>query len=284
MRKRLAGLLLLAVFSSCGVASAPRAGSRSPLPKPSVTDQAVGTSSESTGFASPAPTISWSPDSKYLEAQRRRQTYVDECERRRQAARDRAGAKSAEEWCTDNEPSFGGSPFATTFLTKERVDLAQVLEWWPYRPLLRAEVFPRSIPQESWFADGADAARPGRRSNPKTDRAATILVYSYEPTNPHTSNGSEIQAAGGFILRTEFRPPGSSAPGGYPSEKRVVVRGRPAGMFEFRNQDPRVFGRRIYWPELLLSGGTLSLSIDSSRDVYTEAQALAFVEKLLEVG
>ncbi len=267
------GIAFCLALGACGPRPTPKIlpSPVDPVPSPIVEPEVTNTDSRGTSGISARIRETWRPDAKYKAAQSRYDEWLAECKKR-------LGRPGGKEWCDKNEPVNPGRPYEG-MLGVERVTLAQALEWWPYRPLLKAGYLPRQGGDEIWFVTG----QSGRKADPKRERSGVKVFYVYPPTAPDRSSSGEMLAAGAFSVDAYFLPPGEKSPfaGPFPNEKPVVVRGHPARLWVGNFDAPRTVA--ISWLEPLANGGILSWTVLGARDVYTEEQVIEFVNKLLEV-
>lgn len=203
-----------------------------------------------------------------------------ECRRRlNEADGSREKSSEARKWCNENQPPQE-DPIMAMQWGVEQVSWEEMLEWWPYRPVLRASWLPRSGSEEVVFSL---SSKRGRKGDPRVDHAAVYLVYQYPPSTVNNKGELALIADGAFLVQVYFYPPGSPAPYADPmfAEKYVVVRGHPAMLTEAHmSEGNNMDFRWVYWHEPAVGGGTFFWRIVNHWEPYTEAETIEFINRL----
>jgi len=168
----------------------------------------------------------------------------------------------------------------------ERLSWARALEWWPFRPLLKA---PRSLVHGAEEIVYAVSDKGGTKGKPSDESSGVTVVYVVPPSDVDRNTSSEIAEGGGRLLYVKYYPPGAALPlAGKLWNKQaqaVVVRGHAARMFVFRkDQNSNVDLRLVTWEQPIGGGAILQWQIETNPYRYTDQEAIEFINALLEAS
>ncbi|HVE91483.1 MAG TPA: hypothetical protein VNE62_04140 [Actinomycetota bacterium] len=205
------------------------------------------------------------------------------------AKKDGTKARATQRPAMPTGPLPTPAPFAKEKV-RERITLEQALEWWPHRPVLRVGTAPKPGGEEAWFATSKDG---GRKGDPNKEYTILTLVLQYPPDTAETKTYYQITDAGGATISMRFFPPG--LPPKTPGGKQVLVRNRPATMWELYKQPHpektawREFAdqdiRAVNWSEALPNDrGHVDWIVEMNPRLYSEEQTLEFVNSLVEAS
>jgi hypothetical protein len=198
------------------------------------------------------------------------------------AARPRAiKAKSGDRMTDSDSPLYISSESG-----REHVRWEELLDWWPYRPLLRGDGL-ADAQSETFYAVSQQG---GRRGDPRKEHAGALVVYAPPNVDASKLTFVELIDQGAVEINAFSYPAGSgtpmfsgdSAPGFDKYKKPVVVRGYAGRVMTFRKPQSNVDHRRVMWEESVADGAVVQWQVTSSSVLYSESEVLLFIEGLTE--
>jgi hypothetical protein len=157
-----------------------------------------------------------------------------------------------------------------------------LVAWWPYRPLLRANWWPKGKAEEVLFATSRKGGRGGKPGG--SDVAEVQILYQYPPSTVEKNHYFSLMESGAWEIEVMYVPPGSPPRDPATPGQPVVVKGHPAEMRMFRAGDnSNVDWRVVEWMDPLENGASLSWRVANHPDVYTDEETMEFLGRLDEV-
>lgn len=167
---------------------------------------------------------------------------------------------------------------------RQELSWQQILDWWPYRPLLRANWFPKGKALERVFAV---SERGGTHADPRSEVTSVAVLYEYPPHTADKEGFDELLEAGTLLVEVIFTPQGQAdalaAPPPKANPRPVEVRGHAALMTERRPPDYDFSRREVKWKETVPGSGYLSWHITDHADLYSAGETIEFIDRLREV-
>lgn len=201
-----------------------------------------------------------------------------ECKRRLDAAKTPAESDAAKRFCDEEAPAFQEEPFSHQFGITE-LEQADMLVWWPHRPLLKFEHPPDGTKQRIYVQ-----SPKGLKGDPRREAASVMFLYQTDRASADSAGSWRLVLSGAILVNVLFLPTGQTQPLKDPlwGWKPIYVRGHPARMFEYRDEhETWRANRSVMWDEAV-EGGTLNWSISVHPDLFGESDHLVLVERLIE--
>lgn len=164
----------------------------------------------------------------------------------------------------------------------EQVSMGRLLEWWPFRPLLRNSA---TTARESFFAASETG---GTRGDPRKELAGAMVLYTSGGSDPDAADFWQLLAAGAWEVKMYHFPAGEAVTFSHDAFRKmsrtVVVRNRPARLLAVREgPQSNVTWRSVRWEEAAPGGGVVQFIISNHPDRYTDDETLQFIESLVEI-